>query len=149
VAGELIGIAITPARGGDLTALDEIEAVAGRGLVGDRYFVPEGVQREDKQITLTEAEAFEAVASEYDIRLAAHDLRRNLLTRGVSLNELVGREFRVGEVRLRGVDLCEPCQGIEKRNVPGTLKAFLGRGGLRAEIVAGGTLRVGDEIDVG
>lgn len=147
MAGELLAITIAAARGADVTALDEVEAVAGRGLVGDRYYVAEGTQREDKQVTLTEVEAFDAVAAEHDIRLTAPDLRRNLLTRGVALNELVGKEFRVGAVRLRGVDLCEPCRGIEARTVPGTLKAFVKRGGLRAEILEGGTLRVGDPIE--
>lgn len=148
MAGLVLGIAIAPTRGEELTALDEVEAVAGKGLAGDRYFVGEGSQREDKQITLVEAEAFEHAAEEHGIRLGAHDLRRNVLTRGVALNDLVGKEFRVGPVRLRGVDLCDPCKGIEARNVPGTLKAFLKRGGLRAEIVEGGTLRVGDAVVV-
>ena len=149
MAGTLVGIAIAPSRGADVVALEEVEAVAGRGLVGDRYYVAEGGQREDKQITLTEEEAFAAVAAEHGIELGAPDLRRNLLTRGVALNELLGKEFRVGAVRLRGVDYCEPCKGIEARNVPGTLKAFVRRGGLRAEIIAGGTLRVGDAVVVG
>ena len=130
----------------------ESSAVAGKGLEGDRYFRKTGTYSKkdgpDRQVTLVEAEAVEAAPHDYDLPLESRLTRRNLVTKGVALNHLVGREFTVGEVRLRGVRLCEPCGHMEKLSVPGAREALVHRGGLRAEILSGGVVRVGDPIDV-
>ena len=92
--------------------------------------------------------AIEAARRDYDLDVAIEATRRNVVTRDVALNHLVGREFTVGEVRLRGVRLCEPCEHMEKLSgVAGIRKAMLHRGGLRADIVRGGTISVGDTVE--
>lgn len=148
--GELIGIFTAGQRGDPLHLVGAIEAVAGRGLVGDRYFVGEGRRSSEKtaerEVTLIESEALEGLTREYGITLEPHEARRNLLTVGVPLNHLVGRAFRVGEVVLRGMLLCEPCGHLEKLTSQKLRKGLAHRGGLRAQIVHGGMLRIGDAI---
>ena len=118
-------------------------AVAGKGLEGNRYF-DEG--RPEAALTLIEAEALEALQAEHGIALDGAASRRNVLTRGVRLAELVGREFRVGELECRGVELSEPCKHLESMTQPGVIKGLVHRAGLHAEILAGGELRPGDPI---
>jgi MOSC domain-containing protein YiiM len=129
----------------------EVRAVPGRGLEGDRYFRKAGTYSRTagagREATFIEAEAVEAAARDEDIEIAPERVRRNIVTRGVALNHLVGREFRVGTVRFRGVRLCEPCMHMERLSgVQGARKALIHRGGLRAEILDEGIIRVGDEV---
>ena len=148
--GQLVGIFIASHKGQDLHAIDKIEAVAGRGLTGDRYFLKEGTfsakDGPDREVTLIEAEALEGLAREYEITLPSNHARRNLLTRGVPLNHLVGKTFTIGNVTLRGIRLCEPCSHLEKLTCKGVEKGLKHRGGLRAQIVSGGVLEVGTAI---
>jgi MOSC domain-containing protein YiiM len=148
--GKLIGIYMAARATADLQGFPEAEAVAGRGLVGDRYCVKEGTFSPkggvDREVTLIESEALAGLEREYGIALAPARARRNLLTEGVPLNHLVGKEFRVGEVVLRGIKLCEPCAHLQKLTVEGVLKGLAHRGGLRAQIVRGGKLREGDTV---
>jgi MOSC domain-containing protein YiiM len=118
-------------------------AVAGKGLVGNRYF-DEG--EPGKEITLIEAEALEALEAEHGIRVDGAASRRNVLTRGVRLNGLVGERFRVGELECRGIELCEPCLHLEEMTHPGVIKGLVHRAGLNAEILVGGELRPGDPV---
>ena len=97
-------------------------------------------------MTLVESEAVEALARDYNVTIKEGEARRNLVTRGIALNHLVGKDFLVGEVRLRGIRLCEPCGHLEKLTVPGIEKGLIHRGGLRAQIVTEGVLRTGDSI---
>lgn len=149
-SGQLLAIYLTSTHGAPLQPVEGAEALAGGGLAGDRYAVPKHGEavKPLNQLTLIESEALEAATRDYQLTLDPAQTRRNLLTAGVPLNHLVGREFTVGEVRLRGIELCEPCGHLEKLTLPGVQKAFKHRGGLRAEIVAGGNLRVGDAIQV-
>lgn len=145
--GIVESIHLSPGKGATLRPVDEVRAEAGLGLLGDRYAIPSLGGREIKrQATLIAAEAIEAVAREHGIDFAPGEARRNLTTRGVDLNALVGKEFTVGEARLRGVKLCQPCSRMEKLTRPGVVRAFADRAGLRAEILAGGTIRVGDAV---
>ncbi len=144
--GQLIGIYVAGRRRDDPRSVEEIEAVAGRGLVGDRFFRGEGLGKPDQEVTLIESEALEAAAREDGLRLDLGQARRNLVTRGVPLNHLVGREFTVGGVLLRGLRLCEPCGHLEAMTVAGMQKSLCHRGGLRAQVVRGGTLRAGDAV---
>lgn len=149
--GKLEGICTAPAAGAPMQTQTEIEAVAGKGLVGDRYAEAKGSFQKgdiapDQQITLIESEALLAAQAELGVELCERQARRNLLTSGVPLNHLVDREFRVGQVVLRGIRLCEPCNYLENRTLLGARQALLHRGGLRAQIVVGGVLRVGDPI---
>ena len=150
-SGRVEAIYIGTEREVPLTSVQEVEAKAGLGLVGDRYFKggPGTFGRKwdpSRAVTLIEREAIEAAARSYDVKLADGDSRRNIVTTGVALNHLVDREFSVGDVRLRGVKLCEPCGYLESLNVPGTREALIHRGGLRAEILEDGVIKVGDSI---
>jgi MOSC domain-containing protein YiiM len=119
--------------------VDSVE-VADEGVTGDRYF-----GRGD--ITLVEAEALEAFQQETGIPLSHAEIRRQVLTSGVRLNDLLNKRFRVGEVEAVGVEWCEPCNHIEGLTYPGVLKGMVHRAGLRADIVRSGLIAVGDEVD--
>jgi MOSC domain-containing protein YiiM len=148
--GTLEAIFVGPVKGGPMQRVESVRAVPGVGLEDDRHgslaYSTEQPNDADRQVTLIEAEALEGAAGEYDLAIEAVQTRRNLLVRGVPLNHLVGREFMVGQVRLRGIRLCEPCGHMEKLAVPGIRKALVHRGGLRAEIIEGGTLQTGDAV---
>ena len=131
--------------------LREVRAVPGRGLEGDRYFSKTGTysrhEGADRQITLIEVEALEALVRDYRIQLDPGESRRNVATRGVALNHLVGRRFRIGDVRLRGLRLCEPCSHMERLSGKPVRSGLVHRGGLRAEILTEGVIRVGDPVE--
>jgi MOSC domain-containing protein YiiM len=126
------------------------QVVAGRGLEGDRYYSKLGTYSNQagsgRDVTLIEIEAIEALKRDYEVHLDPGQSRRNIVTRGVALNHLVEKEFRIGDVVLRGTRLCEPCAHMEKLTVKGTMRGLIHRGGLRAEIIKGGTIKVGDRI---
>ena len=149
--GRLLAIQIAPAAKLPMQTVEQIEAVAERGLTGDRYAQRKGAFQKgtiepSQEVTLIEREAIEAAAHDYELPITHSATRRNLLTAGVPLNHLVGQTFSVGSVTLRGIELCEPCGYLESHTFAGIKKALLHRGGLRAQVVSGGTLRVGDEI---
>lgn len=151
--GELVGIYVAANEGEPMESRAEATLVEGVGIDGDRYAAAAGKfsgnRRGGRQVTLIEREAVEAAAREHDLDLTHGDTRRNLITLGVPLNHLVGRDFRVGNVVLRGLRLAEPCaylEGLLGRD--GVRKALIHRGGLRADIVSGGTIRPGDSIEV-
>lgn len=134
-----------------LNYVESVEAQAGIGLVGDRYGIGAGTfskkKGPDREITLIEQEALEALEREYEISMTSAEARRNVTTQGVPLNHLVGKEFKVGELVLRGIRLCEPCGHLEKLVAKGKVQEGLRhRGGLRAQILKGGVIRKGDEV---
>lgn len=150
--GRLLAIHVCRHAGDPLVAVGAVRAVAGTGLEGDRYATGEGTWTPtggpQRQVTLIESETLLAIRRDEGLTLTAADTRRNLLTTGVDLNRLVGRVFRVGQVPLRGVKLCEPCRYLGTRTGPGVVRALLHRGGLFAEILDDGVLAVGDAIHV-
>ena len=132
-----------------MQAIPAVVAIPGVGLAGDRYALKLGTfykPQPDRELTLIEAEAVEAMRHEYGIELAAGDARRNVVTRDVPLNHLVGKEFTIGEVRIRGIRLCEPCEHLQRLTGKPVVKGLLHRGGLRAQILTEGTIHSGDEI---
>lgn len=135
---------------GSPIALAEVHLVPGKGIEGDRYFNGLGTYSNkpgpDREVTLIEREAIDALQREYHIELASGASRRNIVTAGVPLNHLVGREFKVGAVTLRGMRLCEPCLHLESLTQPSVMKALIHRGGLRAQILSEGSIRIGDSI---
>jgi MOSC domain-containing protein YiiM len=151
--GRLVGIYTCAGAGAPMQSRDAIRAVEGIGLDGDRYALDvrtgkfsdrEGTGR---QVTLVEREAIAAVnAAEGDAAVAEGDTRRNLVTEGVPLNHLVGRTFRIGAVVLHGRRLAEPCSYLASLTARGVSRALVHRGGLRADVLTGGTIRVGDAI---
>jgi uncharacterized protein YcbX len=152
--GQVVGIYITPRAGAPLHAVQTVRAVPGKGLEGDRYFHGKGtflkrpVLMSSEEATLIEAEALEALQREYSIELGHDQCRRNIITRGVALNHLVNQEFTVGDVRMKGIRLCEPCGHLEELTTAGVKKGLIHRGGLRAQILSEGTINVGDCLDV-
>jgi len=130
-------------------AVEQAEAIAGVGLEGDRYALKQGTffkPEPDFELTLIEAEALEALKRDYQVELTAGEARRNVVTRGVALNHLVGREFRIGEVKVRGIRLCEPCSHLQALAGRPVIKGLLHRGGLRAQILSDGSIHVGDDV---
>ena len=150
--GTVVSIHITPQAGESMKALESTRALPGSGLEGDRYYQKQGSYSNTpgggRELTLIEIETLEQLEAETGIHLDPGDTRRNIATRGVRLNDLVAREFQVGQVRLRGVRLCEPCSYLEGMTQPGVLEGLVHRGGLRADILSEGTIQVGDVISI-
>jgi MOSC domain-containing protein YiiM len=123
-----------------LRSVNSVRAFAGKGLEGDRrYFYDDGAEP-GRALTLVEAENVDAVG------LAPGETRRQVTTRGVRLNDLVGKRFRVGEVECYGVELCEPCTHLQSMTRPGIIKELTHRAGINADILTDGTIAVGDEV---
>lgn len=133
-------------RGAPLESHSEVFAVASEGIVGDRYYDAKNRKSDDYQITLIEKECIEAFEQETGLKMSAQDPRRNLVTSGVRLNDLVRKQFFVGDAKLEGIELCEPCRLFSSRTYPDALQWFVSKGGLRARILVSGKIRVGDEI---
>jgi MOSC domain-containing protein YiiM len=143
--GEVISINVTPEAEQPMQSVEEVRAVPGRGLEGDRYFDHPKMEPK-RELTLVEAEAIESFRSEFKIDFGLDGTRRNVVTRGVPLNHLVGKEFWIGEVKARGLQLCEPCATLQRLSHPKVLPGLIHRGGLRAQILTEGTIRVGETI---
>jgi MOSC domain-containing protein YiiM len=150
-AGRVMSLHVASVAGARMDRIESVRAVAGRGLEGDRYFLRAGTysrkEGPDREITLIETEALEALARDYALTLDASETRRNVATRDAALNHLVGRTFRVGEATVRGLRLCEPCGHMERLCGKRVRPGLVHRGGLRAEIVRDGVIRVGDPIE--
>lgn len=147
--GTIQSIHIASAAKAPMQAVGQVLAIPGVGLEGDRYALQQGTffkPEPDFELTLIEAEAIAALKRDYGVELAAGDARRNLVTRGVPLNHLVGREFQIGEVRIRGLRLCEPCSHLEAVTGRPVIKGLRHRGGLRAQILKGGIIQAGDAV---
>jgi MOSC domain-containing protein YiiM len=148
--GSVISIHIAPTGAAPMKSVTTAQAAASKGLEGDRYYSKLGTYSNQagsgRDVTLIEIEAIDALKRDYEVELDASRSRRNIVTQGVPLNHLVGKEFKVGDTVLRGTRLCEPCAHMEKLTVKGAMRGLIHRGGLRAEIVKGGTIRVGDAI---
>jgi len=139
----VVSIHLASRRAGPSVEAREARAVPGSGIEGDRHF---GNSAPDRQLTLIEAEAIEALQRDYQVAITAGDARRQVVTRGVPLNHLPGREFQIGAVRARGIRLCEPCEHLASLTQASVLKGLVHRGGLRAEILTEGVIRPGDEV---
>jgi MOSC domain-containing protein YiiM len=149
-AASVVSLHIASTGAAAMQTLDEVHAVTGLGLKGDRYFAGLGTYSSNpgsgRHVTLIETEAIGGLKGEYGVEIEAALARRNIVTRGVALNHLVEREFTVGAVTLRGTRLCEPCAHLEKLSRKGALRGLIHRGGLRAEIITGGIIRINDTI---
>ena len=140
--GIVEALVLAPAAEAPVVAVDEAVALPGRGLEGDRYAAGAGTfgsGRPGSALTLVDAAVLDSLGRDLDHR-------RNVVVRGTDLNALVGREFTLGEVRCRGRRLCEPCAHLDRLNGGGILRPLVHRGGLRADIVVEGTIRVGDRL---
>lgn len=151
--GTVEAIVLGPTAEEALRSVESAWAHAGRGLEGDRYFEHRGTfsntHSRGHDLTLIEAEVLDQMSLPGG-RLAPEEARRNIITRGVDLNGLVGKPFRVGNIECFGQRLCEPCAHLERLTTragkPGSLRALIHKGGLRADVLSGGEIRVGDSI---
>jgi MOSC domain-containing protein YiiM len=141
VSGRVESIHVVAEEGGPPAARERVSVVAGRGIEGDRKF------DSNHDLTLVEAEALEGLTEDTGIELGPGESRRQVMTRGVSLNELVGKRFRVGELECVGEELCEPCDHLQSLTKPGVLRGLVHRGGLCAEVLLGGEIAVGDSVE--
>lgn len=133
-----------------MRSVPSVRAIPGKGLEGDRYFNAKGTYSDRpspaREVTLIESEAIEAMDRDNEITIPEGASRRNVVTRATPLNHLVGKEFLVGRTRLRGIRLCEPCSHLESLTQRGVIAGLVHRGGLRAQILTEGEIRVGDRI---
>jgi MOSC domain-containing protein YiiM len=150
----VVGLCWCPDDGKAMLPVQELVLVAGAGIEGDRYFGTDQTYP-GQNLTLIEIEEIDAFNASHCTSIGMNEPRRNVITRGVRLNSLITREFTIGEVRLRGVQLCEPCgtlathlaaTGISKSEI---VRAFAHRAGLRADVLNSGRIRVGDGVRVG
>jgi MOSC domain-containing protein YiiM len=152
--GRVEAICIAPAASAPMERLSEIQAVAGVGLAGDRYATQTGFYSTRptdpgaREVTLFEAEVLDALKAEHGLKLSPTEHRRNLTVRGLHLNELLGQRFRVGDAVLEGVKDCPPCEHLEDLVGKPVLRPLVERGGLRARVLQGGSIRVGDVVQV-
>jgi len=150
--GRVKGIYIAPKMGANVSGQQKVSVRAGKGIEGDRYFTNTGKNRSnykgqpDWEITLIESEVIEAFNHDTGNKFHESDFRRNLVTEGIRLNDLVGKTFNINGVSFYGVQLCEPCASLQKRLAVKILPDLIGKGGLRAQIRGVGLLNVGDAI---
>jgi MOSC domain-containing protein YiiM len=155
--GEIVGLYTCAGAGDPLAAQAEVRVLKGGGIVGDRYAANQGFfsrpgQDKIRHVTLIACEAIEEANVELAKRgtppFGPHETRRNIVTAGVDVNALVGREFSVGKVRMRGTEMTNPCNRVSAlAEKTGFREAFAGRGGVRAEILSNGVISIADPID--
>ncbi len=148
--GRVEGIFITTAAGEPMVTLQEANAVANAGLEGDRYLLGTGFYSDGKdgrQLTVIEAEDLDQLQREYGVTLSHIECRRNIVTRGIALPDLIGKRFRIGEIECEGIRMCPPCNHLEDLTRPGMLRGLARSGGIRAHVLTDGVIRVGDVVD--
>ena len=140
-------ICTSPVAGGESVSVEAVKAISGRGIEGDRYYGQD--THPARQLTLIECEVIDQFNNETGSEFPHTVFRRNLITEGVKLNNLVGKTFYVGEVKLCGKELCEPCLYLqEKLKVSDLVKRLTHKGGLCCEILTSGTIRAGDKLSI-
>ena len=147
--GRVESIHIATAAKAPMLEVREVKAVPKVGLEGDRYAQKQGTffkPEPDFELTLIEAEAVEAAQKEFGLNLTPAESRRNVVTRGVPLNDLVGKDFQIGAVKAHGIRLCEPCSHLQALTGQPVVQALVHRGGLRAQILTEGPIRTGDVV---
>ncbi len=151
--GKVVAIFIGPHRSEPVQKVPEVQAVAGGGLVGDRYFqdgdIPEDQREPKREVTIFSTEAIGRANLEAGIDVTPEDLRRNLFTEGIELDPLIGQRFAIGEVELEGVKTNAPCRHLQElANKKLLVKQLMHGGGIRARILRSGTIREGDSISL-
>tara|TARA_B100000676_G_C17664507_1_gene623138 strand:- start:234 stop:680 length:447 start_codon:yes stop_codon:yes gene_type:complete len=142
---EVLKIGITPNSNQPIREVDAIEVIANKGVVGDRHF--QESNKPYNQLSIIEAENIDYYNIKYGINIPYVNFRRNIITKGVKLNDLVGKKFSIGKVKLKGIDLCRPCRHLtDMLSQDNILKEFLRRGGLRCEILSSSKINIGDRI---
>lgn len=149
MTGHITAIFVAPSKHAEQLAIEAVQLKRGKGIVGDRFF-GQSPKNPGRNLTLIEIEAIEEFNEAYNLTINLSATRRNFLTRGIRLNDLLGKTFRVGDVLCKGVELCEPCrllarqlphESISQKDI---IKVFTHKGGLRAEVLSDGVVRLGD-----
>ncbi len=149
--GSVVALFIVDRRAAPMKKVEQLHALAGRGIEGDRYFLGTGTDSKKpepgRQVTLIKSEVLESLKDKFGITVKPEESRRNVLTRGVEINELIGTEFFVGPVRLRAHRITQPCLYLEKLlDQPGLYKRLWDNGGISCEILSDGIIKPGDMI---
>ena len=140
-----IGIAKNNSR--EIQEVNEINLSAGKGIVGDRYFQKKNEDR--NQLTLIESENIDYYNDKFNLKIPYLNFRRNIVTKGIKLNELVGKKIIIGKTETKGIDLCRPCRSLQENlGQNNIIKEFLRMGGLRCAILTSSNIKVGDEIKI-
>ena len=143
----VLEIGITETNHQDIKKMESIEVVASKGIIGDRYF--QDFNGDTEQITIIESENIDYYNSTFNTKYNYLEFRRNIVTKDIKLNDLVGKTIQVGKIKLKANDLCRPCKELQvKLGQNNIIKEFLRRGGLRCEILTSGNINVGDEIKI-
>ena len=140
-------IGITKNNNQKIEEAKEINLIAGKGVIGDRYFRE---QNEDRnQLTLIECENIDYYNEKFNLKIPYIDFRRNIITKGIKLNDLVGKKLTIGKIEIKGIDLCRPCKSLQENLGQGNIiKEFLRMGGLRCAILTSSNIKAGDAIKV-
>ncbi len=144
---EVFKLGITNTNNKAIEELDSIEVLADKGIVGDRHF--KDFNDPYCQLSLIESENIDYYNNKYGLNIPYVNFRRNIVTKGIKLNELIGKKLKIGKVEVEGVDLCRPCRHLtETLGQDNILKEFLRRGGLRCQILSSSNIKVGDKIKI-
>jgi len=144
---EVIKIGIAKNKSEEIQEVTEINLSAGKGIIGDRYFHEKNEDR--NQLTLIESENIDYYNNKFNLKIPYLNFRRNIVTKGIKLNDLVGKKLIIGKIEAKGIDLCRPCKSLQKNlGQDNIIKEFLRMGGLRCEILSSSNIKVGDEITV-
>ena len=129
----------------EIQEVDKIEILSGKGIIGDRHFQEDNEAK--NQITLIESENIDYFNNKFNIQILYTDFRRNIITKGIKLNELINKQLMIGETKIMGKKLCRPCKHLQEMlDHKEIIKEFIQKGGLRCEILVSGIIKVGDEI---
>ena len=144
---KVIKIGITKNSSEEIQEVKEINVSAGKGIIGDRYFNEKNEDR--NQLTLIESENIDYYNDKFNLKIPYLNFRRNIVTKGIKLNDLVGKKLIIGKTEIKGIDLCRPCKSLQENlNQENIIKEFLRMGGLRCAILTSSNIKVGDEIKV-
>ena len=144
---KVLKLGITGNNNKKIIEVNSIDVLANKGIVGDRHFN----EYNDPycQLSLIESENIDYYNTKYGLNIPYTDFRRNVITKGINLNNLIGKKLQIGNVKVEGVDLCRPCKHLtEMLNQENILKEFLRKGGLRCQILSSSSISIGDEIKI-
>ena len=144
---EVIKIGIAKSKSEEIQEVNEINVSPGKGIIGDRYFHEKNEDR--NQLTLIESENIDYYNNKFTLKIPYLNFRRNIVTKEIKLNDLVGKKLIIGKTEIKGIDLCRPCKSLQENlRQDNIIKEFLRMGGLRCEILTSSNIKVGDEIKV-
>ena len=144
---EVIKIGIARINNEKIHEVNEIKVTAGKGIIGDRYFHEKNDDR--NQLTLIESENIDYYNDKFNLKIPYINFRRNIVTKGIKLNNLIGKKLMVGKLEIKGIDLCRPCKSLQENlSQHNIIKEFLRKGGLRCQILNSENIKIGDQIKV-